>query len=91
MAHTQQANACGKRHNLPPNLQITKGGENVNIYRIRIQADRYPTEYTVQATGWPTAVARAIKEWKKRFKGSRTTEMSIKAIKGGPLLQENEQ
>ncbi len=55
-------------------------------YRVSITADKYPTEYTVQATGWPTAVARAIREWKKKFKGSRATELKIRAIKSSPLL-----
>ena len=55
-------------------------------YHVSITGDRYPTEYTVQATGWPTAIARAIREWKKRFKGSRTTELKIRAIKCLPLV-----
>lgn len=57
------------------------------IYRVKITGDKYPTEYNVQATGWGTAVSRAIKEWKKRFKGSRTTELKIHVIKGSQLLK----
>ena len=55
-------------------------------YRVTIIGDKYPTEYTVQATGWPTAIARAIREWKKRFKGSRTQELKIRAVKSSQLL-----
>lgn len=55
-------------------------------YHVTIYADRYPTQYTVQASGWPTAIARAIREWKRRFKGSRTNELKITAVKSSPLL-----
>ncbi|MCH7541854.1 hypothetical protein IH981_03745 [Patescibacteria group bacterium] len=60
----------------------------MKAYRIKITGDKYPTEYTVEASGWSTAIARAIKEWKKRFKGSRTEELKIHAIKGGAILRE---
>jgi hypothetical protein len=50
-------------------------------YKITITGDRYPTEYTVEASGWGTAVARAIRQWKQRFKGSRTDTLSIRAVK----------
>jgi hypothetical protein len=55
-------------------------------YRVSIIADRYPTEYFVQASGWATAVARAIREWKKKFKGSRTQQLKINVIKGSRML-----
>lgn len=58
----------------------------MRTFRVSITADRYPTEYTVQASGWPTAVARAVREWHKRFKGARTNELRIRAIKSGTLL-----
>ena len=59
-----------------------------NTYRITIRADRYPTEYTVEANSWRTAIARAIQEWKdSKGKGSRTTELHIRAVKSGKLLQ----
>ena len=61
------------------------------VYRVKITADKYPTEYIVNASGWGTAVNRAIKEWKKRFKGSRPSELRIHAIKGGQLLKAEEQ
>ena len=60
----------------------------MKIYRVSITGDRYPTEYAVQASGWATAASRAIKEWKKRFKGSRTSELSVKITKSGELLKE---
>ncbi len=60
----------------------------MTIYQVKIFADRYPTEYTVEATGWRTATGRAITEWKKRFKGSRAQEMTIKIIKGGRVAAE---
>jgi hypothetical protein len=59
----------------------------MTTYRIKISADKWPTEFTVQASGWHTAISRAIKEWRKKAgKGSRTQELSIKAIKVGELL-----
>lgn len=63
---------------------------NMQIYRVKITGDKYPSDYTVQASGWPTAIARAIKEWKhsRVGKGSRTDEMKIHAVKGGKLLTE---
>lgn len=62
----------------------------MRLYRVTISADRYPTDYTVQATGWGTALNRAMKEWQKRFKGSRATALTIKAVKSGSLLKEND-
>lgn len=55
----------------------------MTTYRVTVQADRYPTEYTITASGWPTAIARAIKAWKKSRtgKGSRTNELRVHAVK----------
>lgn len=54
----------------------------MRTFRITVIADRYPTAYTVQATSWPTAVARGVREWKRRFKGSHATKLTITAVKG---------
>jgi hypothetical protein len=62
----------------------------MKIYRIKIRGDKYPTEYVVQASGWATAVGRAVREWKQRFKGSRTEELHITAFSSGKLLQAEE-
>ena len=61
----------------------------MRIYRVRIIADRYPTEYSVNASSWATALARATREWQQRFKGNRATQLNIKAWKSGKLLVEN--
>lgn len=61
----------------------------MRIYRITIRADKYPTDYNVDASNWATAVARAVREWHKRFKGCRTKELNIRALKSSPLLKEN--
>ncbi|HVB33746.1 MAG TPA: hypothetical protein VNJ52_05150 [Patescibacteria group bacterium] len=58
----------------------------MKLYRVTILADKYPTDYTVSASGWGTAVSRAIREWKKKFKGSRTVEMTIKVYKSSDVL-----
>ena len=50
-------------------------------FRVSIQADRYPTDYSVEATNWATAIARAIRKWQKQFKGSRTKVLKINAVK----------
>lgn len=60
----------------------------MRVYRIIIQADKYPMEYSVQASNFATAAARGIREWHERFKGTRATEIKIKVIKGGKLLTE---
>jgi hypothetical protein len=62
----------------------------MKLYKVVIRADKYPTEYTVQASGYATATARAVREWNKRFKGSRTKELSIKICKAGEVLQAND-
>jgi len=59
----------------------------MKIYRIKIRGDKYPTEYVVQASSWATAVGRAVREWKVRFKGNRTEELHITAYSSGRLLQ----
>jgi hypothetical protein len=59
----------------------------MKTYRVTITADKYPTEYIVSATGWATAIARAIREWKaNKGKGSRTQLLSVRAVKSGELL-----
>ena len=60
----------------------------MKIYRVQITGDKYPTDYTVQASSWGTAINRAVREWQRKFKGSRTGELKIKAIKSGELLKE---
>ena len=63
----------------------------MRIYRVTISADKYPTEYTVQASGWGTAAARAVREWQRgKGKGARTEEVKVRIIKGGQLLKEKE-
>ena len=61
----------------------------MKIYRVKVRGDKYPTEFVVQASSWATAVARAIREWKERFKGSRTQELHITAFSSGKLLSED--
>ena len=62
----------------------------MKTYRVQVTGDRYPTEYIVTASGWATAVARAIREWKVKFKGSKTQKLKIVAVKGGEILKTNE-
>jgi hypothetical protein len=51
-------------------------------FKVIIQADKYPTEYYIQASNIATAAARAIREWHKRFKGKKFgNELKIKIIK----------
>lgn len=60
----------------------------MKTYRIKITGDKWPTEYIVQASNWHTGIARAVKEWHRKFKGSRTSELKIHAIKSGEILRE---
>ena len=55
----------------------------MRTFRISIQADKYLTYYFVQASDWPTALARAVQKWRSgKGKGSRTDQINIRAIKG---------
>lgn len=54
----------------------------MKTYRATIQADRFPMDFVVEASGFPTATARAVKLWKARFKGSRTKELKIRIVVG---------
>lgn len=64
----------------------------MTTYRVTIQADRYPTEYTITASGWPAAISRAVREWKRSRvgKGSRTTELRVHAVKTIMLSSDDE-
>ncbi len=62
----------------------------MKLYRIKITGDKYPTDYNVEASGWHTAVSRAIREWKKRFKGSKTDELRIHAVKSQGIIRVSE-
>lgn len=60
----------------------------MNIYRITIWGDKYPTEYTVRASSVATAAARGVREWHDRFKGKHVPdELKIRIIRGGKLLK----
>jgi len=50
-------------------------------YKITITGDRYPTEYNISASNWKQAIGKAIVQWKQRFKGNRTNELRILAVK----------
>lgn len=54
----------------------------MRYYKLTVMADRYPTEYTVKASSWGTAAARGVREWQKRFKGSRADTLTIRITKG---------
>lgn len=62
----------------------------MKIYKVSVAGEKWASDFVVQASGWPTAVARAIREWQKKNKGSKTEKLTIKAMKGGELLKENE-
>lgn len=53
----------------------------MKTFRATISADKYPMDFEIQASGWATASARAVRAWTKRFKGSRTTELKIRIVK----------
>lgn len=61
----------------------------MRVFRVIIQADKYPTEYSVQASNWATAAARGVREWNERFKRKKIKgdEIKIKVIRGGQLLK----
>jgi len=51
-------------------------------YHATITGDKYPMDFTVEASSWATAVSRATRLWQKRFKGSRAESLSIRITKG---------
>lgn len=53
----------------------------MKTFRATIWADKYPMDFTVEASGWATATGRAVRLWTKRFKGSRATEIKIRIVK----------
>lgn len=53
----------------------------MQTYRIQVTADRYPTEYAVEASNWATAVARGIRLWQKKFKGTHAIELKISVVR----------
>lgn len=52
----------------------------MKTYRVSITASRFPTDYEVKASNFATAVARAVKLWRKRFKGQKESELRIHAV-----------
>lgn len=59
----------------------------MRIYRVIVRADKWASEYPIQASNFATAAARGAREWQSKFKGSRISELSIKIIRGGELLK----
>lgn len=59
----------------------------MRIYRVVVRADKWETEYPIQASNFATAAARGIKEWHSKNKGSRIGMLNIKVIRGGELLK----
>jgi hypothetical protein len=51
-------------------------------YKATITGDKYPMDFTVEASSWSTAASRAVRLWQKRFKGSRADTLSIRITKG---------
>jgi hypothetical protein len=59
--------------------------QNMKMYSIQITADRYPTDYTIRATNEGVAAARALRQWRKKFRGSRANQWSVRVIASGIL------
>jgi len=58
----------------------------MQTYSVQISGDKWPSTFTIEASGWGTAVARAVREWQKKVgRGSRTQQLSIKAFKASKL------
>lgn len=54
---------------------------------------RYPIKevFTIEASGWSTAIARGVKEYFKKHKNFRTSYCSVRADKIPGLLKEKEE
>jgi len=51
------------------------------LYRISITADQWPTVYNVEANNEYMAAQKALKMWRKKFKGSRASKWSVTIFK----------
>jgi hypothetical protein len=58
-------------------------------YQVTVQADRYPMTWTVEATSYAVALARALRLWQKRFKRSRADILKITVVRGGIIEKED--
>ena len=60
-------------------------------FKAVIRADKYPSEYYIEASSWATATARAVRQWSKtKGKGSKTDSLHIRISKGGTILREED-
>jgi hypothetical protein len=63
-----------------------KGGEIMNIYQVRVTGYRpYPIvrEYTEKASGWGTAINRAVRKYMKEVNGrKRMKNMTVSVGRG---------
>lgn len=50
-------------------------------YRATIMADKFPLTFDLEASSWHTAAKRAASRFEERFKGSRSSQLTIKLIK----------
>lgn len=65
----------------------------MKIYSITVNASpRYPIKktYNVEATGWATAIARAVRQYMKEHKHLRTDHCYVSAFKVSKKLREVE-
>lgn len=53
----------------------------MKTYKATIIGDRYPMTFQTEASSWATATARLVRQYQKRFKGSRADQLSIKVVR----------
>jgi hypothetical protein len=50
----------------------------MRLYRAVIYGDRYPLEFSTEASSWAVASNRLLKMWMRRFKRSRADTITIR-------------
>ena len=71
--------------------EINQAKIKMKTYKVTIIADKWPSDFTLEATDWTAAINRAVREWKRSTgKNSRTETLSIKAIKFDVSLKASE-
>lgn len=60
-------------------------------FRATITADKWPQEFTADASNWRAGIGKILSQWQKKNKGSRAFKVSIQATKikvGDKSIQE---
>lgn len=60
----------------------------MKVFNVKVMADRYPTDYRVEASDITTAAARGLRLWKKRFKRSKAVTVKVHITELGEAVND---